>query len=329
MALPQRTCAVASAYPFAAAVAFTALWAAMAGASAQSPAVTLSGFLFDRGAYRTIDPPNARVTELAPFGINERGQIVGSYVVDASKQSGFVRDSRGRFTQFDVPGARATQAHKINNRGQIVGSYSENTASVSDPNARRRGFLLDKGRFTSIDVPGAAQTQAFGINNRGQVVGEYTDADGMVHGFLWDKGRLMTFDGPDGTGASFTDINDRGQIVGTYGDPGAGAVHGFLLSKGVYTTFDAPGVAITFLSGINDRGQIVGFTNSDLAGTPVVHGFLLDEGVEGPFTPIDFPGAFGGTAAFGIDDRGRIVGGYVNPDAAPDGQPSPSRCRCR
>ena len=105
--------------------------------------------------------------------------------------------------------------------------------------------------------------------------------------------------------------------------PGPAAVHGFLLSEGVYTTFDAPAVAITFPSGINDRGQIVGFTNSDLAGTPVVHGFLLANGAEGPFTPIDFPGAFGGTAALGIDDRGRIVGGYVNPDAAPDGQQGP------
>ena len=77
------------------AVVFAALAATTAGASAQSLAVILSGFLFDQGAYRTIAPPNARVTEFAPFGINERGQIVGGYVVDASRQSGFVRDGRG------------------------------------------------------------------------------------------------------------------------------------------------------------------------------------------------------------------------------------------
>ena len=49
----------------------------------------------------------------------------------------------------------------------------------------------------------------------------------------------------------------------------------------------------------------------------MLHGFLLAKGVEGPFTPIDFPGA-PGTGATGINDRGQIVGIYENPDAAPD-----------
>jgi hypothetical protein len=49
---------------------------------------------------------------------------------------------------------------------------------------------------------------------------------------------------------------------------------------------------------------------------------LLRRGVEGPFTPIDFPGA-PRTLAADINDRGQIVGAYENPDAAPDGQASP------
>jgi hypothetical protein len=52
-----------------------------------------------------------------------------------------------------------------------------------------------------------------------------------------------------------------------------------------------------------------------------LHGFLLAKGPSGPFTPIDFPGA-PNTVAFGINDRGQIVGTYENPDAAPDAQPS-------
>jgi hypothetical protein len=65
----------------------------------------------------------------------------------------------------------------------------------------------------------------------------------------------------------------------------------------------------------------VGSTFSDPNGTEL-HGFLLAKGSSGPFTPIDFPGA-PNTVAFGINDRGQIVGVYENPDAAPDGQPSP------
>ena len=52
------------------------------------------------------------------------------------------------------------------------------------------------------------------------------------------------------------------------------------------------------------------------------HGFLLAKGPSGPFTPIDFPGA-PRTVAFGINDRGQIVGTYENPDAAPDDQQDP------
>ena len=130
----------------------------------------------DRGRYTTLEAPGAGVG-VFPIGINERGQTVGQYVVDDSKQSGFVRDRRGRIRKFDVPGARATAAFKINNRGQIVGTYSEDTPIVNN-SARPRGYLLDRGKLTPIDFPGAAAMVAAGVNNRGQVVGGYLDAQG-------------------------------------------------------------------------------------------------------------------------------------------------------
>jgi hypothetical protein len=50
-------------------------------------------------------------------------------------------------------------------------------------------------------------------------------------------------------------------------------------------------------------------------------GYLQDR--DGEFTRITVPGARVGTAATDINDHGQIVGFYVNPDAAPDRQPSP------
>ncbi|MGH9213709.1 MAG: hypothetical protein ACRD2C_23990 [Acidimicrobiales bacterium] len=75
--------------------------------------------------------------------------------------------------------------------------------------------------------------------------------------------------------------------------------------------------------GINNRGHIVGSTFDALEGaTAEAHGFLLRDGADGRFTPIDIPGAIIGTNATGINDRGQIVGRYGNPDAT-TAQPAP------
>jgi probable HAF family extracellular repeat protein len=303
------------------AVAALAVVIAVAPAANSSPSSPFPGFLLDRGRYIPFEAPDPRV-QIFPTGINNRGEIVGEYIIASRKESIMLRDRRGRITSFDVPGGRGTEATDINDRGQIVGTYSEDTPIVNN-SARPRAYLLDRlgrGEFTRIDFPDAAVTVAAGVNNRGQVVGGYLDANGTPHGYRWDKGRFTTIDVPGAVGTMLGDINDRGEIVGVYSDDpddptGATGVHGFLLSRGDFTTFDAPGVPLTQPSAINNRGQVVGSTVSDPAGTEL-HGFLLAAGPAGPFTPIDFPGA-PNTVAVGINDRGQIVGAYENPDAEP------------
>jgi probable HAF family extracellular repeat protein len=284
------------------------------------PRTAVPGFQLDRGRYLKFDAPRAG-TETAPGAINNRGQIVGS-TVDADTDAtyhGFLRDTRGRFTTIDVPGARATAVSKINDLGQIVGRYYQ-TTPFRPPGSKPRGFLLDHGKLTRLDVPAAAETQAVGINNRGQVVGEYRNADGTYHGFLWQRGRFTTIDLPGAAGSSLVDINDRGQILGSYLDT-AGRYRGFVLADGRYTTFDAPGVPLILPRDINNRGQIVGLTLTGLEERAQgARGFLLAKGVKGPFTPIDVPGA-PRSAVSGINDRGQLVGFYENLDA-PDPQPT-------
>jgi probable HAF family extracellular repeat protein len=274
------------------------------------------GFLLDRGRYTTIEAPGA-TGETGVGGINNRGVIVGGARGGGQPDRGFLRDTRGRFTTIRYPGARSTLASKINDRGQVIGYFS---LTADDPRAEGlTGFLLDRGRYTKIAYPGALITTADGINNRGQVVGEYQDAAGRYHGYVWQRGRFRTIDAPGAAATQLLDINNRGQLVGVRAEPD-GTVRGFVLERGRFTVFAAPDAGVTAPYDINNRGQIVGFTASGLA-ADAAQGFLLAEGVKGPFTPIRFPGA-PSTLALGLNDRGQITGVYNNPNPPPSPPPA-------
>jgi uncharacterized membrane protein len=133
------------------------------------PAGVLHGFVWDDGDYETTDVPGAAAT--FPTGINNRGQMVGSYIDADGAYHGFVRDRRGAVTTLpEAPGADpasgGTQPASLNARGQIVGL-------AYDAQGGSRAFLLERGRFTMIDGPEAVYTRALDINNSGQIVGDY------------------------------------------------------------------------------------------------------------------------------------------------------------
>jgi probable HAF family extracellular repeat protein len=228
-------------------------------------------FLLNRGKFTTINHPDA-VLETAPYGINNRGQIVGGYDTAGFAVHGFVLD-RGRYTTIDVP------------RGGC------------------HGYLLDNGRFTTIDVPGAP-TQALGLNDRGQVVGTYIDAGGAFHGFLLDKGTYTTIDVPGALQSTAVDINARGQTTGFYLDA-VGTTRVYLReANGSLSTLAFPGAVATVPFGINNRGHVVGFY---LDANQVRHGFLFKNGA---YTTIDHPLASSDSQAHDLNDRGQIVGLY-------------------
>jgi probable HAF family extracellular repeat protein len=307
--IPRAGATVAAA--LVAVASLTTTWAPVGASAADRARSATPGFVLSKGRYREFEAPSPRV-ELFPSGINDRGYVTGEYI-RPDRESGFVRDRRGRISTFDVPGARGTEAVKLNDRRQIVGRYSEDTPFVDD-SARVRGYIRHRGRITRIDAPGAAHTLPSGINDRGHVVGYYVDAAGTTHGFVWRDGRFTTLDVPGATAPTPVDINDRGDVVGVYLDA-AGAPKGFLFSGGRYSTIAAPGAPTTIPFGINDRGQIVGYTAEDLSQTGA-RGFLLANGVDGPFAPVNFPGA-PRSVALGISDRGDIVGVHENPDLTP------------
>src|SRR6185295_14024815 len=157
----------------------------------------IHGFLYDHGEFTFIQVPDALDT--APFGINDHGEIVGSYVNHG--QRGFLFDSKkdkgenAAFSFIVVPfptGVGLTRPNGINNYGRIVGEYLDNFSTGN----QQHGFLDDEGVFTSIDVPGAIAAAAYGINDQGQIVGFYaTDGNGRGNrGFVLNGGGFSTID---------------------------------------------------------------------------------------------------------------------------------------
>jgi probable HAF family extracellular repeat protein len=84
------------------------------------------------GTLTPVSVPSSASTNA--LGINNLGQVVGSYTdQDSGPRHGFVyRD--GMYTTFDVPGSTFTGADGINDFGQIVGYYT-------DAAGNQHGFL--------------------------------------------------------------------------------------------------------------------------------------------------------------------------------------------
>ena len=135
-----------------------------------APPSAVHGFVWRDGDVETVDVPGAAATFLV--GINNRGQMVGSYIDAEGAYHGFVRDRRGRVTTLpEAPGAEptagGTQPTSINERGQIVGL-------AYDAQGGSRAFRYENGKFSLVDgTPGAVFTRPLDVDNRGRAVGDY------------------------------------------------------------------------------------------------------------------------------------------------------------
>lgn len=230
---------------------------------------TSGNFVYSAGNFSSISTPGT------PTGINDNGQIVGTYYPDPTNQyvyHGFLY-SGGSYTTIDYPGSTATSASGINASGQIVGSYIDQAGNS-------QSFLDSAGSFSTIVYPNNPYvTSLAGINTSGQIVGEEFNYLGQ-YGFVDSSGSFISITdptaGPSGPLTYAMGINDSGEVAGYYIDQ-AQAVHGFIYSGGSYTTIDYPGIALgslmgTQITGINNSGQIIGYGEGgapSFLGTPV------------------------------------------------------------
>lgn len=121
-------------------------------------------------------------------GVNLFGVIAGEYIDSNNVFHGFLRDTNGKFTTFDVTGAGsgpyqgtgcdADCPMSTNDSGEITGSYQ-------DSNYVQHGYVrTPEGAFVTIDPAGSVYTQPESVNDSGAVTGFYIDANNIFHGFL-------------------------------------------------------------------------------------------------------------------------------------------------
>ncbi|MEO8435367.1 MAG: hypothetical protein ABI596_10775 [Pyrinomonadaceae bacterium] len=247
--------------------------------------------------YIRIAPEGARSS--TAFGINPRGDIVGSFVDQNSVTHGFLL-SKGELTVIDFPGAAGTIARGISPSGKIVGSYW----LTEDPLVASRGFLrTKKGEFVEVRYPGHSWEIAQRILPNGTILGCRHDTDQMAT----MRGVTIGKDGPLEIEA-FGSMNngatpDLRVIVGFWFNMMDNQQESYKIEDGVFTPFMKPGSNLTNAWDINPDGVIVGVYRVG----STVRGFVR---TGDSYATIHYPGSTV-TRTFGINDSGDVVGNYM------------------
>jgi PEP-CTERM motif len=279
---------------------------ALRSAFAVAVCVTLSSWVwaapFSYSFQDVVSPGDPAFTQL--LGINNSSVIAG-YFGDGVvvPNNGFTLVLPGSYTPENFPAATQTQVIGINNTGWNDGFYVD-TAGVT------HGFTFN-GSFTTVDAPGTAFNQLLGINDSLTAVGySSVDPTGMTKQLaFYESGGTFHYLSsflPSGIGnAQAVGINGAGLEVGFYTDS-MGVLHGFLFNGTSASTLDYPGAMDTQAFGINNHGEIVGDYIDSMG---IMHGFTYQSG---GWTTLDDPNGVGTTTINGLNDKGQLVGFYVN-----------------
>src|SRR5262249_47991333 len=239
--------------------------------------------------------------------INARGDVTGYFSAGGSMH-GFVRDTNGKITVFDAPGAVLTVSSSINQRGDVTGYFQ-------DAIGTNRGFVRDaNGNFAVFEAPKAVLTVSSSINARADVTGYFNDVVFLrERGFVRDaNGNYTVFDAPSATRTESTDINARGDVTGTFFEGSRG--HGLCGKQMEISPFSIPpnSIAIFNSSSIHDGGEVTG-SFVPMSNPFRASGFVRD--AAGNFSRFDAPNAAEpiqlGTNSLSINAQGYVTG-YFN-----------------
>ena len=189
---------------------------------------TQDPFTFEQGTM--LDLGTLGGTSGSPYGLNNRGQVVGlSNLAGDQTAHPFLWD-KGTLSDLGTLGGSFGIAEGINDAGEVVGGATNKNDQAFLAFLWKDGVMTNLGTLNGDDC-----SLAFHINSKGQIVGiSFPCAGGPARGFLWQNSLMTDLNAFAPPGSSLTPwgdgafINDRGEIAGVRVLPD-GDLHAFLL----------------------------------------------------------------------------------------------------
>ena len=227
--------------------------------------------------------------------INNRGQVVGSSVTDATSATQAFLWEDGVMRALGPPVSSATD---INDRGQIVGAAWDGVTGFV-------AMLWQDGQSIALErLAGTQDCGATSINRRGVIVGycllpNPAFADSIA--VRWVDGVAQAIIGP-GIGAFPIGISDTGVVVGNAYPPDVNPF-AFVWRDGVLDRLDdLSGYHFVLAAGINRHDDIVGYGFGPVSAPQA----LVWDGRTTIGMPAPESGAV--SAAYAINDHGDVAG---------------------
>ena len=147
-------------------------------------------FTYANGKFTAIAFPKAAGTEAN--GINDKGEVVGTYFDAAGRQHGFYLVGK-TYTNIDIKGALTTTAWGVNSAGLI-------TLFGTNSKGKFISLTFDGKTFKQYRVPGAGPlgTVIQTPNEDGDFVLTWYDPNNAPHGAWFHQGAYVKFSDPKG-----------------------------------------------------------------------------------------------------------------------------------
>ncbi len=257
------------------------------------------------------------------LGINDSDTIAGYFGSGAAGHPNKGYTLHVNYRNENFPGSTQTQVTGLNNEGVTVGFWSSmNNANQVNDNF---GFYAINGRYYhTADFPtgdGATPPvdQLLGVNDSDIAVGFYTDSQGVNHGYSYNilTHRYHSVNVPGDTNVTAAAINDLDDVAGIATNA-SGVTEGYLeLPNGKTYKLNFPGATATQALGVNNGDVVVGDYTDGTGSGATTNGFIWSP--EFGFETVNDPNGVGTTTINGINDRGTIVGFYVDAAGNTDG----------